>query len=83
MPAEHVCADDCDDREAALRVEGEGPAFADKLGEVTTDILVEHFTKLLDVQFTARMEELLDEIEEGKVEWHHMLGDFYKDFEPR
>ncbi|HVM61610.1 MAG TPA: type I DNA topoisomerase [Verrucomicrobiae bacterium] len=53
-----------------------------QLGEVTTDILVKHFTKLLDVQFTAQMEELLDEIEEGKVEWHHMLGDFYKEFAP-
>jgi DNA topoisomerase-1 len=53
-----------------------------QLGEITTDVLVKHFTKLLDVQFTARMEELLDEIEEGKVGWQEMLGDFYKDFEP-
>jgi len=53
-----------------------------QLGEVTTDVLVKHFSKLLDVQFTAQMEELLDEIEEGKVEWRDMLGDFYKDFEP-
>lgn len=53
-----------------------------QLGEITTDILVKHFSKLLDVQFTAQMEELLDEIEEGKVEWHEMLGEFYKDFEP-
>ncbi len=53
-----------------------------QLGEITTDILVKHFTKLLDVQFTAQMEELLDEIEEGKVEWHDMLGTFYKEFEP-
>ena len=45
-------------------------------------MLVKHFTKLLDVQFTAQMEELLDEIEEGKVGWQEMLGDFYKDFEP-
>jgi DNA topoisomerase-1 len=52
------------------------------LGEVTTDVLVKHFSKLLDVQFTAQMEELLDEIEEGKVEWHEMLGEFYRDFEP-
>ncbi len=53
-----------------------------ELGEITTDMLVKHFTKLLDAKFTARMEELLDEIEEGKVEWHAMLSDFYKDFEP-
>jgi DNA topoisomerase-1 len=53
-----------------------------ELGEITTDMLVKHFTKLLDVKFTAEMEKLLDEIEEGKVEWHEMLGKFYKDFEP-
>jgi DNA topoisomerase I len=53
-----------------------------QLGEITTDVLVKHFAKMMDVQFTAQMEEQLDEIEEGKVEWHHMLGDFYKDFEP-
>jgi DNA topoisomerase-1 len=53
-----------------------------ELGEITTDQLVKHFTKLLDVQFTAQMEELLDEIEEGKVEWHEMLRTFYDDFEP-
>jgi DNA topoisomerase-1 len=53
-----------------------------ELGEITTDQLVKHFQRLLDYQFTAQMEELLDEIEEGKVEWHAMLGDFYKEFEP-
>ena len=53
-----------------------------QLGEITTDVLVKHFQHLLDYQFTAHMEDLLDEIEEGKVEWHEMLGEFYKDFEP-
>ncbi len=53
-----------------------------QLGEITTDMLVKHFERLLDYKFTAHMEDLLDEIEEGKVEWHKMLGDFYKDFEP-
>ena len=53
-----------------------------ELGEITTDMLVKHFTKLLDAKFTAEMEEQLDEIEEGKVVWHRMLKDFYKDFEP-
>ncbi|MGD0652550.1 MAG: type I DNA topoisomerase, partial [Verrucomicrobiia bacterium] len=53
-----------------------------ELGEVTTDMLRKHFEKLLDYRFTAQMEDLLDEIEEGKVEWRDMLGEFYKDFEP-
>ncbi len=56
--------------------------FPTELGEITTDMLVKHFTTLLDAKFTAQMENLLDEIEEGKIEWHEMLGNFYRDFEP-
>ncbi len=51
------------------------------LGMKVNAMLVEHLNALFDVQFTARMEELLDEVEEGKVEWHHMLADFYKQFQ--
>ena len=40
------------------------------LGETTTDLLVKWFPVLLDVQFTAQMEEQLDEVESGKIEWH-------------
>ncbi|MCX7824897.1 MAG: type I DNA topoisomerase [Verrucomicrobiae bacterium] len=50
------------------------------LGETTTDLLVQSFPDLLDVKFTARMEEELDEVESGKVEWHELLKRFYKDF---
>lgn len=53
-----------------------------QLGEITTDMLLKHFQQMLDYKFTAQMEELLDEIEEGKVEWHEMLADFYRNFEP-
>ncbi len=53
-----------------------------ELGEVTTDLLVGAFPDLLDVKFTARMEEELDEVESGKVEWHELLSRFYKDFKP-
>ena len=51
-----------------------------ELGMKVNDLLVEHLNALFDVQFTAQMEELLDEVEEGKVEWHRMLGDFYEKF---
>jgi len=44
------------------------------------DFLVQHLPKLFEVQFTALMEAELDDVEEGKREWTHMLGDFYKDF---
>lgn len=53
-----------------------------ELGETTTDLLVKWFPDLLDVKFTARMEEELDEVEAGKIEWHELLKRFYKDFKP-
>jgi DNA topoisomerase-1 len=52
-----------------------------ELGMVVTDLLVESFDDIFDVRYTARMEEELDEIEEGKVDWRAALGDFYKDFQ--
>jgi DNA topoisomerase-1 len=52
------------------------------LGETTTDLLVKWFPDLLDVKFTARMEEELDEVESGKIEWHELLKEFYKGFKP-
>lgn len=51
-----------------------------ELGFAVTKILVNHFQKLFDVSFTALMEEELDEIEEGKVEWTKVLNDFYTPF---
>ncbi|MFZ2639692.1 MAG: type I DNA topoisomerase [Verrucomicrobiia bacterium] len=52
------------------------------LGETTTDLLVKWFPELLDVKFTAQMEEQLDEVESGKIEWHELLKRFYKGFKP-
>jgi len=46
-----------------------------------SDLLVENFPDIFDVQYTARLEEELDEIEEGKETWTQALGDFYKKFE--
>ena len=51
-----------------------------ELGETVVDILVQHFPTILDAEFTALMEEELDEIEEGKMEWVKVLKDFYKPF---
>ena len=39
------------------------------------------FTDIVDTAFTATMEERLDEVETGKVDWKSLLGDFYGDFE--
>jgi DNA topoisomerase-1 len=57
-----------------------GALMPTELGETVVDILVEHFPKILDEAFTALMEEELDEIEEGKMEWVKVLKDFYGPF---
>jgi DNA topoisomerase-1 len=52
-----------------------------EIGLVVTDLLVENFSDIFDVQYTARLEEELDEIEEGKEGWTDALAEFYKKFE--
>ena len=52
-----------------------------EIGLVVTDLLVENFRDIFDVQYTARLEEELDEIEEGKEKWVDALSEFYKKFE--
>ena len=51
------------------------------LGSVVSDLLVEHFKKIMDVKFTAGMENNLDNIGSGDMVWTEVIGDFYKDFE--
>ncbi len=51
-----------------------------EIGETVVVLLVEHFSELLDVGFTASMENNLDLVEEGKKDWVDLLKEFYKDF---
>ncbi len=51
------------------------------LGEKVSELLVKSFEDIFDVGFTARMEEELDEIEEGKLPWRKSVKDFYDRFE--
>jgi DNA topoisomerase I len=51
-----------------------------EIGLVVTDLLVENFKDIFDFQYTARLEEELDEIEEGKQKWTDALAEFYKKF---
>ncbi len=51
------------------------------LGMVVTDLLKDHFEKIVDVKFTAGMEESLDKVEHGNSKWQKILEDFYNDFE--
>ncbi len=63
-------------------VKKEGGKFhPTELGTVVTDLLLESFNDLFDVKYTARMEEELDEIEEGKIEWRAAMADFYGRFQ--
>src|SRR5262245_27392918 len=52
-----------------------------ELGMVVTDLLLENFDDIFDVKYTARMEEELDEIEEGKLDWRAAMGEFYERFD--
>ncbi len=55
--------------------------YPTELGFKVTDQLVKHFPTVLDVKFTADMENKLDEVEEGKENWVNLLRDFYGPFE--
>ncbi len=57
-----------------------GALVPTELGEIIVDLLVKHFPKILDTQFTALMEDELDKIEEGELEWPRVLSDFYTPF---
>ena len=52
-----------------------------ELGFVTTDIMKNNFNNIVDVEFTAEMENELDRVEEGKQNWVNVLRNFYPDFE--
>lgn len=51
------------------------------LGRVVNDLLVEHFSDVVNYDFTASLEEELDQIEEGTRDWKKVIQDFYKPFE--
>jgi DNA topoisomerase-1 len=50
------------------------------LGEVVTTLMMDQFSDIVDIEFTARMERLLDKIEEGEKPWKEMLSEFYGGF---
>lgn len=54
-----------------------------ELGEIVLDLMMQFFPEILDVEFTAKMEKNLDDIEEGKVEWVRIIDEFYREFEKR
>ncbi len=62
-----------------VRVDGRR-FYAEKMGDIVTDRLVENFTDLMDYSFTANMEESLDAIAENNLSWLELLDRFYSDF---
>ena len=52
-----------------------------KLGITVTDLLTEYFIDIMDLDFTAKMEEELDDVSRGERDWVPMLGEFYGPFE--
>ncbi|MBM4056214.1 MAG: type I DNA topoisomerase [Planctomycetes bacterium] len=54
--------------------------YATELGILVTEKLIEHFQKIMDVNFTSHMEDELDKIEEEKIDWLTVLKEFYEPF---
>jgi DNA topoisomerase-1 len=54
--------------------------YAEKMGEIVSDRLVDNFSHLISYDFTANMEQKLDDIAHGELSWKKVLDDFYADF---
>lgn len=54
-----------------------------ELGEIINELILEFFPEIINVEFTAKMEQGLDDIEDGKVNWVKIIDEFYRDFETR
>jgi len=54
--------------------------YPTELGNLVTELLLASFPRVMDIEFTAKMEEELDDVEEGKNDWVKVLGDFYGPF---
>lgn len=54
-----------------------------ELGEIVNELTLEFFPEILNVEFTAKMEQDLDDIEDGKVAWVNIISEFYGGFEKR
>jgi DNA topoisomerase I len=57
--------------------------YPEPVGEIVTDLLVGHFGEFVDLEFTARMEEDLDDVADGKRDWVPVVRDFYTPFRAR
>lgn len=67
------------DRHYVLRKEGR--LYPEDIGMVVNDLLVEHFPNIVNIGFTAQMEEQFDDVSQGKTEWVSLIQDFYTPFD--
>jgi DNA topoisomerase-1 len=77
----HTIISTIQDRKYVEKIEGRFKPT--ELGEIVNELLVTHFPDVLNVEFTARMEQELDEIEEGDKKWVDTVRDFYEPFNKR
>ncbi len=70
------------DEQAEVYGADKGKLLPTHLAEVTTDFLVKYFDAIIDTGFTARAEEQLDEVAEGKLIWQDAMKAFYAQFHP-
>lgn len=61
-------------------IKNEGKFEPQEIGTIVINLLKEHFPSIVDLQFTADMEEKLDDVAEGTVDWHQVIKDFYTPF---
>ena len=61
-------------------VKEKGSFMSTDIGKLVNQLLIKGFPNILEVQFTAKMEELLDTIADGKVDWVKVMRDFYQPF---
>ena len=54
--------------------------YPTELGKIVTDIMKNNFKDIVDIQFTAQLENMLDEVEVGGKKWVEIMKEFYKDF---
>ncbi len=57
-----------------------GRFFLTEIGGIVNKMLTEHFPQIVDIDFTAKMEEELDEVAEGKMKWQDVIREFYGPF---
>ncbi len=52
-----------------------------EIGIIVSDLLAQHFSSIVDLKFTAKMEDDLDKVASGEKKWQPLIGEFYNDFE--